>query len=272
MQPSAVFAVPSDIESNVLVVFPRPAGQTVSVRATYFEVIDSMRAGTLVVADQRGKVLSTALLSQKENAVTVPLARSASQAAADAVAGFGAFFKLGVKHILTGFDHLLFLCALLISLRSIRPMLGIVTAFTVSHSVTLALAALDIVAIRPAVVEPLIAASIIVACVANLVRREVPAQRYLMAGGFGLIHGFGFASALREAALAQSGESLAVPLAAFNIGVEAGQLMVAALLIPLLLLGRRRTSFVRYGLPALSCAIVLISGYWLIERLQMIWL
>jgi hypothetical protein len=268
LQPVSVQVAPSDVESNVFIVFPRPAADDVQVATPYFESIADMRAGTLVVADEKGHRLASRLLSRGASTATVPLARGAGQAVADAFSGFGAFFKLGVEHILTGYDHLLFLAALLLSLRGVRPMIGIVTAFTVAHSVTLALAAFGVVTVRPAVVEPLIAASIIVACVANLARLETPALRCWMAGGFGLIHGFGFAGALREATLAQGGGNLAVPLAAFNLGVETGQLAVAAVCVPLLLSARHRPAFVRYGLPALSIAIIAVSGVWLAERLQ----
>ncbi|MBC8094714.1 MAG: HupE/UreJ family protein, partial [Akkermansiaceae bacterium] len=111
------------------------------------------------------------------------------------------FLKLGIEHILIGFDHLLFLCALLIGVRQIKPMLWIITCFTLAHSVTLALSALNIVMLSSRLVEPLIALSIIVVAVENIFRKEATTDRYWMAGGFGLIHGFGFASVLRDTGL-----------------------------------------------------------------------
>jgi hypothetical protein len=269
LQARSLLVAPSDIEIELFVVFPRPAGASLQLRAAYFDLIDDMRPGLLVVAGADRKLLSTTMLSRQAPGATVPLDLSAARVAAQpAGPGFARFFRMGVEHILGGYDHLLFLCALLLSVRRIRSMLGIVTAFTLSHSVTLALAAFDIVLIPPAIVEPLIAASIIAACVANLVRREKAADRVWMAAGFGLVHGFGFAGALREATLGQSGAALALPLAGFNLGVEAGQLLVAALLIPLLLMVRRRPTFARYAAPALSAAIIVVSSYWLLERLH----
>jgi hypothetical protein len=275
---SAVLVAPSDVEIELFLVFPRPDGTTLGARAAYFEVIDDMRPGLLVVADKDRRLLGSAMLSKDAPAADVALDQAAAHAAAHAAArpaaspagaGFRRFVRMGVEHILTGYDHLLFLCALLLSMRRLRSMLGIVTAFTLSHSITLALAAFDVVLIPPSVVEPLIAASIIAACVANLVRREQAADRYWMAASFGLIHGFGFAGALREATLGQSGAALVAPLAGFNLGVEAGQLLVAILLIPFLLLARRHATIARYALPALSAAIILVSSYWLLERLHM---
>ena len=171
---------------------------------------------------------------------------------------------------LIGEQGLLFLCALLVTLDRVRPMVAIVTAFTLAHSVTLALAALDLVVLPAGLVEPLIALSIIVACVANLMRREAARERLWMAGGFGLIHGFGFAGMLRESMGTHTGQGLAgllVPLLSFNLGVEAGQLLVAATMIGLLVPARRREGFVRHGAPAISCFVIAISSWWLIERL-----
>ena len=87
-----------------------------------------------------------------------------------------------------------------------------------------------------------------------------------LAGGFGLVHGFGFAGALRETGLGTSGASLAVPLFSFNLGVEIGQLAVASVVGPLLFLLRKWPGFTRYGMPAISAVVILIGGYWLLQR------
>jgi hypothetical protein len=264
--PTAFLVAPNDNEINFLVIFPRPAASTLVLRAPYFADIEDMRPGTVVVATDDRKILLSALVTKAQPAVTIPLA--ASTGAPAVRPGFTTFFKLGIEHILTGYDHLLFLGALLITMRRTGPMLGMMTAFTVAHSITLALAALDVVTAPAAVIEPLIAASIIAVCVGNFVRRDVVTDRYWMAGVFGLIHGFGFAGILRETALAETGTGLVAPLLAFNLGVETGQLMVAALFIPLLLLLRRVQAFERYGTTALSVVVIVTSSYWLIERLQ----
>jgi hypothetical protein len=145
-------------------------------------------------------------------------------------------------------------------------MLGIISCFTLGHSVTLALAAWDLVRISPRIVEPLIALSIIVVAVENLVRKEAAADRYWMAGGFGLIHGFGFASVLSATGLGQSGAAMAVPLFSFNLGVELGQLAVMAVVVPLLFALRRWPAFERRGATVLSVAVIAMSSYWMWER------
>jgi hypothetical protein len=176
------------------------------------------------------------------------------------------FLKLGIKHILEGYDHLLFLAGLLIATRQVKSMLLIVTCFTVAHSITLALAALDIVVIPGHIVEPLIAASIVFVGIENLVTRDEPKGRWALTFAFGLIHGFGFASVLRDLGLGNDGGSIVVPLFAFNVGVELGQLLVAALALPLLLKLRQSERFSRLGVRIASVAIALMGAYWLLER------
>jgi hypothetical protein len=263
--PTAVLAAPGLNETNFLVIYPRPATDMVQLRAAYFDGIEYMRPGALVAVNAQRRLLSSAPLSKAAPSTTVPLTLEAAGVVTGQSA-FLAYLKLGVEHILTGFDHLLFLCALLLGVQAARSMLVIVTAFTLTHSVTLALAALDVVALSPSVIEPLIAASIVIACVDNLVRREATADRYVLAAGFGLIHGFGFAGALRATGLGQPGQGIVVPLLSFNLGVELGQMLVAALLVTLLLLARRKPAFVRYGLPGLSIAVIGISACWLVAR------
>jgi hypothetical protein len=177
LEPRALLVAPSDVEIELLLVFPRPDGARLRVRAVYFDLLDDVRPGLLVVADKDRRLLGSAMLSKDAPAADMPLDEAGAHAVArpaapPAGAGFLRFVRMGVEHILTGYDHLLFLAALLLSMRRVRSMLGIVTAFTLSHSITLGLAAFDIALIPPTIVEPLIAASIIAACVANLVRRE----------------------------------------------------------------------------------------------------
>jgi hydrogenase/urease accessory protein HupE len=174
---------------------------------------------------------------------------------------------LGVEHILIGYDHLLFLLALLVASRKIRTMLVIVTCFTLGHTVTLALAALDVVTLPPRIVEPLIAASIVYVGLENLLRNGEPRARWLLTLLFGLVHGFGFAGVLREIGFG-TGSSIAVPLLAFNLGVELGQLAVVALVFPLLLILRRRPALARVEVPVASACVVVMGLYWLVQRLS----
>ncbi|MDK6078258.1 HupE/UreJ family protein [Massilia varians] len=268
LAPQALLAAGGREEVSFVLTYPRPASNRLALRASYFELLEDMRPGTLVVTDARRRLLASTLLSASSPEAALPLEAATAGAALNG--GVKAFFLLGVEHILTGFDHLLFLCALLVTLTSARQMIAIVTAFTLAHSLTLALAALDVVALPASLVEPLIALSIIVACVANLLRREAARARLWMAGAFGLVHGFGFAGMLRESVQGHAGRELLVPLLSFNLGVEAGQLLVAAAMVGLLVLARRRPAFIRYGAPAISCLVIAVSTWWLLERLYLV--
>jgi hypothetical protein len=196
-----------------------------------------------------------------------------------------AFIVSGFEHILIGPDHLLFLLGLLLLGGSLWRLATIVTAFTVGHSVTLSLAALDVVRLSPALVEPAIALSIVVVGVDNLLvrqrqaaspsrpaARERPAARDLrpfMAVAFGLIHGFGFAAVLREVGLPPG--ALAWSLAAFNVGVELGQLAVVAVAVPLLA-GIRRYDVVLADSGAVVASVAVIGAglYWFAQRVGLI--
>ncbi|MGH8612027.1 MAG: HupE/UreJ family protein [Gammaproteobacteria bacterium] len=179
---------------------------------------------------------------------------------------FGAFLRLGVEHILTGYDHLLFLFALLIVSPGLWPSIKIITAFTLAHSITLGLATFDIVAVPSAIVEPLIAATIVYVGVENLVRREAPRGRWFLIFIFGLVHGFGFAGVLRELGVGSGDLGIALPLFSFNLGVELGQLTVAACLLPLLARMRARPGLALRWVPVSSLLVVIAGGYWLAER------
>jgi len=177
------------------------------------------------------------------------------------------FLQLGIKHILTGYDHLLFLFGLLVVTRRFASALRIITCFTIAHSITLALATLSPVPAPPRLVEPLIAASIVYVGLENLARGGEPKGRWLLTFVFGLIHGCGFASALRELGIGAGGGGVALPLVCFNGGVELGQLMIAALLLPLIWKVQARPAFVQRFVPAASAVVVLLGGYWLVQRL-----
>jgi hydrogenase/urease accessory protein HupE len=175
--------------------------------------------------------------------------------------------KLGVSHIWTGYDHLLFLFALLVVCRSFRSIVLIVSCFTLAHSITLALATLDMVNLPSRPVEALIAASIVFVGAENLLRRgEEPRGRWALTFAFGLIHGFGFASVLRELGVGTGAQGIAMPLLAFNLGVEIGQIAIASAVLPIVWQLRRRQSFVRVGVPLLSAVVALAGLYWLVER------
>lgn len=176
------------------------------------------------------------------------------------------FFWLGVEHILTGYDHLLFLAALLLTCTKFKEAATIITCFTMAHSITLALAALDIVRLSAAVVEPAIALSIVVVACENLVTKPGLWRRAIVTCCFGLVHGLGFASVLREIGLGTIPGGVVLPLLKFNLGVEAGQLAVASVVLPLLLALRRNEKLTKRLIPAGSAAVALMGAYWFITR------
>src|SRR5262249_42959902 len=178
---------------------------------------------------------------------------------------FREFLSLGVEHIATGYDHLLFLLGLLIVGGSLRTALQIITSFTLAHSLTLALATVNVVNIPPKIIEPLIAASIVFVGVQNILRGGLE-KRWLLTFAFGLIHGCGFASALRDLGVGAGGTSIVVPLLSFNLGVETGQLAVASVVLPCIWQCQRSPIYVRRMVPVGSGLILLAGGYWLVER------
>jgi len=177
---------------------------------------------------------------------------------------FGRCLHLGVKHILAGYDHLLFLAGLLIVCERLSSIAKIVTCFTVAHSITLGLAALDKIALPSQFVEPAIAATIVLVGVENLTCRAEPKNRWAVTFLFGLIHGFGFAGVFRELV---GGASVAKPLFAFNLGVELGQMVVVVAALPVLWQLRRFTAYRRFVVPLASLGVALMGTLWLIERI-----
>jgi hydrogenase/urease accessory protein HupE len=179
------------------------------------------------------------------------------------------FLLAGVEHILTGYDHLCFLIAILLWATRVWPVVKIVTAFTVSHSVTLSLATLDIVTLPSQWVEAAIAASIIYVAVENFFSRRVDG-RWRDTFLFGFIHGFGFASSLKELGVPQN--AVLPALGSFNVGVELGQVAVVLVLVPLLLAIDRRTHGKRDPrlVYAASSVIALFGLYWLLERVGLL--
>ncbi|MCC7273513.1 MAG: HupE/UreJ family protein [Alphaproteobacteria bacterium] len=181
---------------------------------------------------------------------------SAAPATGTAAVGALAFFELGIEHILLGFDHILFVVALLLGGGGFAALLAIVTAFTVAHSITLGLSVLDIVTLPASIVEPIIALSIAYVALENIVPGRRISRRWAVAFLFGLVHGFGFAGALAELELRPA--SLVASLLAFNLGVEAGQALVIALLLPPLL-WIRRYAWQRRAVAAASI-LLLVAG------------
>lgn len=185
---------------------------------------------------------------------------------------FGDFFKLGVTHILSGFDHILFVLTLLLVFVSTLEILKLVTTFTVAHSITLILAGTGIVVLSPGIVEPVIALSIAIMAIATgfFPRHKImtnPLSKISLVFFFGLFHGLGFAGLLQEIAIPEN--KLVSSLFAFNIGIEIGQLIIIALIIPIILYVKNKTWYgVVVKIAALS--IALLSTFWFLERIGLL--
>ena len=293
IQPREADVVSDGLEFQFHFDYALAPAKMLRLQARFLSALPSPRAAPLVLTDENGNVLGSAILaSGKETADFALPEKLFLQAAAAMVTpafvanlsvekpalpaveakkqpGFGEFLKLGIGHILNveAFDHLLFLTALLLGCRKLKPMLLVITGFTLAHSLTLALAALNLVTISPRIVEPAIAASILFVAAENFRRTEKSWHRYALTCGFGLIHGFGFAGALRASGLAGRGAEIVLPLLAFNGGVEIGQLTVAAVLLPVLFVLQKHPWFQRFGVRAISALVMLVAAWWLVTRI-----
>ncbi|MBO0722925.1 MAG: HupE/UreJ family protein [Blastocatellia bacterium] len=241
--------------------FPELTGEKLTLRSNLIAQLPRGHRQFLELRDAEGNSQAQRMLDASGNSFECDLSELLRARGTHA---FWSFLTLGVEHILLGFDHLAFLFALLIAGGKLREAAKIITSFTVAHSITLALATLQLVTIPSSIVEPLIAASIVYVGLENIFRRKIE-NRWLLTFGFGLVHGFGFASALRELGVG-SGIKAIVPLLSFNLGVETGQIAVAALILPLIWKLRRRPQFVIRYVPACSILVALAGGYWLLER------
>lgn len=246
-------------------------------------------------ANERDEVLTEFVVTAAENQaefnyVTVPAGYVPSAGSTSATGGttsasasptakrpsFWIFLKSGTEHILfdqdekTGrysiTDHVLFLLALLVVCNTFMDVVKIVTSFTVAHSITLGLAAMNVVSMPPRIVEPLIALTIIYVGLENIFKLKTLQWRWIVTFTFGLIHGFGFATAFQE--MFGSGGSVLMRLLSFNLGVELGQILIAAIVMPLLWQFRKSPKFAPRWVPVTSAIVVLMGSWWLIERVR----
>ena len=255
---------------DVTLSFPNPQFKELELD---FPVIRRLTPGHRMffsLRDPMELIIAERLLNKNSTRVVVQFDTNAPVAATAPAPGpppsFAGFLKLGVEHILTGYDHLLFLFALLIVTRNFMSALQVITCFTIAHSITLGVAAFDLVQVSSRIVEPLIAVTIFYVGVENVWKHGDPHGRWLLTFGFGLIHGFGFASVLREMGIGAHTGGVAMPLLAFNLGVELGQIAVAAIALPIIWQLRKKESFVRYGVPTCSILVALAGVYWFVQR------
>jgi len=180
----------------------------------------------------------------------------------------GQFVKLGFLHILDGTDHLLFLFCLVIPFRRFRALIPVVTSFTIAHSITLIASAYNLAPDAlwfPPLIETLIAMSIVYMALENIVGGATVQRRWMITFAFGLVHGFGFSFALRQT-MQFAGSHLLASLLSFNVGVELGQLLVLALLIPALDLLFRYVVAERMGTIILSAIVAHTAWHWMTDR------
>jgi hydrogenase/urease accessory protein HupE len=264
--PATVLAVGLDESDGVHfhLSFPAADGSELGLRSTLVARLPRGHRQYLSLRDGSGIVLAEKMLDNRGD-------RGDAFEASDEVlppggrpGSFRKFLALGAEHILTGYDHLVFLLGLLLAGGSFRTMVRIVTSFTVAHSITLALATLDVVRLPSSLVEPLIAISIVYIGLENIFGGDLD-RRWLLTFGFGLVHGFGFASVLRELGIG-AGSGAAVPLLSFNLGVELGQIALVGLTLPLIWQLSRTPAFARW-VPACSLLVSLAGAYWLAERM-----
>jgi len=253
--------------ASVYLSFPARPFAKLTIRSKWLALLQPGHRQFFSLQNPNGEVLAERLLSANSDSVTIQLDAAETKPAPKSSANsFADFLVLGVKHIWTGYDHLLFLFGLLLVTRNFGAAVKIITCFTLAHSITLAVATLSLVPFSSRVVEPLIAVSIVYVGIENLIRGDDPKGRWLLAFAFGLIHGFGFASVLRELGVGASGSGIAVPLVSFNLGVEVGQIVVAGLALPVIWKLRTKQVFVRRWVPACSGLVALLGSYWFVQR------
>jgi len=247
------------------------AGPTLAIDYRLFEGLDPQHRGLLNFVED-GQSRSVVFSADTPH-------RIVGGDSAGPLRQFATYLHEGVWHIWTGYDHILFLVSLLLPAVLVRKghawqssssfreafidVAKVVTAFTLAHSITLSLAALSIVALPSQMVESGIALSVVLAAVNNLFP-VVANGRWIAAFGFGLLHGFGFAGALQDLGLPTG--SLALSLFGFNLGVEAGQLAIVLLFLPLAFALRSTWTYRRLVFGGGSVTIAAIASVWLVER------
>ncbi|MBY3619931.1 HupE/UreJ family protein [Acinetobacter sp. CUI P1] len=249
-------------------------GQTIAINDGLYSQATSSPYVNLITA-HNGNQTSETVLQGKDRTWTMLLTEdqqeqqltsstnSSSSGNSGSSSDWFSFFKLGMNHILTGYDHLLFLFALLLRKQTLKQYAAIITAFTLAHSITLTLAVLGWISLPSRVVESVIALSICYVALENIFRKKIR-FRALITFLFGLIHGIGFADILQEMNLPKA--HLAIDLVSFNVGIEFIQLCIVIILLPVLIFLQKRNFYkpvVAYG----SWLITALGAFWLGERL-----
>jgi len=246
---------------------PQPSIQSISINYDLFFDIDKKQICYVHIQQKKTPILQT-LKADKPNINVILESFSITTSMLN-------FFIEGIWHIWLGIDHLLFLLMLLIPSLDLylvtktktqvgKDIIKIVTSFSVAHSITLILSALEIVSLPVKLIETSIAVSVLITAVANFRPRQ-SSVLWQAAFIFGLIHGFGFANALQEMEL--DSDYLVYLLLSFNVGVETGQLILVLIALPVLMAVKKHTSFFPLGMKVISSLTALIAAKWILERL-----
>jgi hydrogenase/urease accessory protein HupE len=255
-----------DLDATIY--YPPAQASELLIEATYLTRLDENYGSTITATNQH-EFLAQKFLQGENRTLLLKLGNN--QDVSPQRESFGSFVLLGIEHIVLGFDHLLFLAGLLVLGRQWKYLIAVITAFTIAHSITLVLSALGLIYLQGSLVEACIAASIVYVAIENLwliYKNQQPKWRWLLAFLFGLLHGFGFAGALRETGII-SGENLLIPLVGFNIGVELGQLAITALLLPPFLVILKNQLMRRWLPSSISCVVGIFGLYWLVDRVSL---
>ena len=222
-----------------------------------------MQCKTNSVYFKTGSIILFLLLSTSAFAHTINYALE--KAPAGEVVWY--YLKLGFQHIIPqGLDHILFVAGLCLLSTKIKTIIWQATAFTVAHSITLALSMKNIIVAPPAIVEPIIALSILFVAIENIILNELKPWRVAIVFLFGLIHGLGFASSLNEIGLPPG--KFFTSILSFNVGVELGQLAVIAAMFLLIIIPlRKKVNYRKMVVYPLSVLIAVVASYWVFERI-----
>lgn len=251
--------------AQVLLHYPLAGERQLRLQSDFLQSLPAGHQQYLTVRDESGRIVAEKMLDNRDDGFQLDLtdAMDGEQARSST---FADFFALGIEHIVTGYDHLLFLLALLAVTQRFGAALKIITSFTLAHSITLACAGLGIVALPSNVVEPLIAATIVYVGMENIVLGGQPKGRHWLTFGFGLIHGFGFAGVLQEMGISSANGGVLLPLLSFNLGIECGQIAITALVLPCIWWLNRQARLAESFMRGCSVSVCLMGGFWLLER------
>lgn len=270
VKPAESGLVTFDVQNNAQVMFSYAVApqKQLRIQSNFLSLLPDGHQQYLTMRTAEGRVLQEKMLTKQnfDALLDMGAGEMAEGSSVSLFATFSDFFKLGVEHIVTGYDHLLFLFALLAVTHSFWPAIKIITFFTIAHSITLACAGLNLVDLPSSFVEPFIAATIIYVAVENIIRGDHPKGRHWLTFGFGLVHGFGFAGVLRELDISSGEAGILLPLLSFNLGIETGQILVASMVLPMIWWLNNRVETAEKFLKGCSFLVSLMGLYWLLER------